>query len=250
VIKISLNNLVLNRELWRTPVEFSFDSNQQRTYLITGSSGSGKSTLLSLLSLMLPFTDLRKSGDILVELDSIKEKYSKLQQVTVTQLRRQAFSIVLQNSYLIKNFSCMNNLRIAHRISRSTESFEKTFDSIIRLQAFSEDYLKTIKNTKSPATLSLGEKQRLSILKALVVNPRVIFADEPTASLDEKNEQNVLDLLKTWVSEPDSDRLLVIVTHKSRVIEELGTTNNRLDLEQFDVIAKAGKGIGSTISDQ
>ena len=157
---------------------------------IMGRSGSGKSTLLKLLSgLIFPCKgEVECAGFNVVTLKG-KE---------LTNFRTSVIGIVFQENNLIEDFSIKDNILTPLYIA-GRKADKEHFDRLIEIAG-----LKNFLNRK-PKNLSGGEKQRASIVRALISKPQILFADEPTGSLDSKSEQQIMELFK-------------------RVNEEFGTT--------------------------
>jgi putative ABC transport system ATP-binding protein len=165
---------------------------------ILGPSGSGKSSLLYLLSgLKVP-----SDGDTLFEGHSLlflsEEKRSRL--------RLQEFGFVFQQPYLLGYLNALENVRIAS----PTEPNDARARDLLDKLGLDE------KTHRRPHELSGGERQRVCVARALLGNPKVIFADEPTAALDHKNGEQVVKLL----NQHREGGSLVMVTHDSSMLEE------------------------------
>ena len=143
------------------------------TIAITGKSGCGKSTLLSVAALLSP----KDGGKIYyegVDTDSIKENDRP-------KLRNEKMGFVFQNSMLLEDFSALENVAMPLLIKgeKKKSAYEKA-----------EEYLKMVgieeRKKHRPMKLSGGERQRTAIARALITEPSVVFAAEPTGSLDER----------------------------------------------------------------
>jgi putative ABC transport system ATP-binding protein len=166
--------------------------------VILGQSGSGKTTLLNLLAgLMKP-----QSGEVLLDGTDL----SKLSSQQLDQFRGGEIGIVFQKPHLISAISVIENLELAKYFSK------KPGQNIMTLLA---ELGIAQKANSSVLTLSEGEAQRVSIARALVNNPKLILADEPTSSLDDEHASAVVELLKSQAEKIGAG--LVIVTHDQRV---------------------------------
>jgi putative ABC transport system ATP-binding protein len=165
---------------------------------IVGKSGSGKSTLMHILALL----DSPTSGDLQVDgTDAAKLKGARL-----NSLRNRTFGFVFQQFFLTPNTSVMDNVMLPLKIARvgSRERKRRAMEALEQLELADK--------AKSKATdLSGGQKQRVVIARALVNNPRIIFADEPTGNLDSATGAVVEDLL--FRLNKEQGITLVIVTH-------------------------------------
>jgi putative ABC transport system ATP-binding protein len=173
------------------------------TLLITGDSGKGKTTYLHILAGLLQ----PKSGEIIIDntdLVSLSEK-------TTDKFRGKNIGVVFQKSYFIAALTVMENLQMASWLAtgkKHTKLAKRLLEQLgIENQA-----------EKLPSQLSIGQQQRVSIARALMNEPKVLLADEPTSSLDDKNAEKVIDLLTSLSKEYKA--ALLIVTHDSRIKEK------------------------------
>jgi putative ABC transport system ATP-binding protein len=166
---------------------------------IMGPSGSGKSTLLHQISLI----DEVDSGEILIKGKDI----SKLSISQKTQFRLLNFGYVFQDYNLLHELKVIENVYISliqkgdsknTAIKKAKEALKK-----VGLEGYENRY---------PAELSGGQQQRVSIARAIVNNPDILFADEPTANLDSKSSQNVIDLFLELNKK--YHQTIVMVTHE------------------------------------
>ena len=180
------------------------------TILITGDSGKGKTTYLHLLAGMLQ----AKTGEIVIDGTNLNNLSNKKRD----QFRGQNIGLVFQQSHFLQAFTVLENIEMASTLSSGKANSQKAKELLTRLG------LKTQMH-KKPHQLSLGQQQRASIARAVINEPKLILADEPTSSLDDKNASQVIELL-TQLSK-DYKAALVIVTHDSRVINQF---TNKLTL--------------------
>ena len=168
---------------------------------IIGPSGSGKSTLMYCLSTLKKPTE----GSILYNGRELCECSNAQRE----ELRRNEFGFVFQKHYLVPYMGAVDNVLVA----------AKTDDKTRRIKA--EEILKKLginerEFNKKPAKLSGGQCQRVAIARAVINDPKVIFADEPTASLDHENAYNVMKILKEY----SKDRLVLVVTHDKSILKD------------------------------
>ena len=194
-----------------TDVEFKYNNNQRFSFpnidcesgdqaLILGQSGCGKTTLLHLIGgLLRP-----ESGTIVVNNTDLVI----LNDDSLDKFRGQNIGIIFQKSHLIKALTVEENLLTAQYLAGKTQSKEKVRSILKKLGI---DH----KLSAKPHKLSLGEQQRVSIARALVNDPTLILADEPTSSLDDVNCERVAKLLLEASKELGAT--LLIVTHDSRL---------------------------------
>lgn len=167
---------------------------------ITGASGSGKSTLLHLLGGL----DTPSSGEVLVEGQNIYQ----LDQSKLAVFRRRNFGFVFQFFNLVPILTAEENIRLPVLMDgkKPDEAYIGGIVSMLGIQ----DKLKTL-----PGKLSGGQQQRVAIARALAAKPRVVFADEPTGSLDSKTGHEILELMRQTARE--IGQTIIIVTHDSLV---------------------------------
>jgi putative ABC transport system ATP-binding protein len=165
---------------------------------IIGKSGSGKSTLMHLLACL----DIPSAGSVTFE----GEDFSALSERRRDAVRNEKFGFVFQQFFLNGRDTVFENVVLPMRI-RGAEQYRYTKDAMDALEAVG---LKD-KDEKRAKDLSGGEKQRVCIARALVTNPQVIFADEPTGNLDSRTSEAVEDLL--FKMNKEKGITLIIVTH-------------------------------------
>ncbi|WP_420385162.1 ABC transporter ATP-binding protein [Roseivirga sp.] len=171
--------------------------------LVLGCSGSGKTTLLHILGgLLAP-----KQGKVIIgETDLYRLSGSQRD-----KYRGQNIGLIFQKAHLITALSVEDNLLLAQYLAGMAQNKGRVKEVLDEL-GLAE------KRKKSVRQLSQGEQQRVTIARALLNRPRVILADEPTASLDDKNAHKVIELLKTQAGHYKAS--LLIATHDQRVKDE------------------------------
>lgn len=168
--------------------------NEKDWTVIMGSSGSGKTTLLNMISCL----DRPTSGRIKV----LGEDLTKMCDRDLTVFRRNNIGMVFQQYHLIPYLSAIENVEIA-----------QYFHSVVDRDS-AEDIMKKFglgdRMHHVPSKLSGGEQQRVSIARALINEPKIILADEPTGNLDRTNGRNIMDILKKLHS---AGQTIIFVTH-------------------------------------
>jgi putative ABC transport system ATP-binding protein len=168
---------------------------------ITGSSGSGKSTLLNLIGGM----DKPENGRIIVDGEDI----SSYTDEELTLYRRKKVGFIFQFFNLLPNITVFENIMMPLLIN-GFEDKKKVFEYIKRTGL--ED-----KENAYPYQLSGGEQQRVAVARALIHNPGIILADEPTGSLDSETGKKIMELIKQLVEE--TRKTVILVTHESYIAE-------------------------------
>lgn len=168
--------------------------------LIVGESGTGKTTLLHLLAgLLRPSAGTVQIGD--TELTQLITK-------DLDQFRGRHIGIIFQQSHFIKSLSVKRNLLMAQYLAGVPQNETRIKSLLQRLNI-------AHKIDQRPARLSQGEQQRVAIARALINQPQIILADEPTASLDDKNCLKVIQLLQEQANMVQAN--LIVVTHDARL---------------------------------
>ncbi len=174
----------------------SFSASEGEFIVIQGSSGSGKSTLLSLLSGL----DQPTSGSILLGGRDI----THLSEDELAPLRNATIGFVFQSFHLVPSLTALENVMFPAELKGDRQARSKAEALLKRVGL--ED-----RQENFPQQLSGGEKQRCAICRALINQPRIIFADEPTGNLDAANNRAILDLLLDIHRE--SQTTMILVTH-------------------------------------
>ncbi len=174
----------------------SLKINDGESVVLVGPSGSGKSSMIYLLSALKKPT----SGDIIFDNNIISSKKD------TSGERYDSFGFIFQQHFLIPYLSVLENVLIA---IKDSDTIEKSKEMLKKLGL--EEHL-----NKKPHQLSGGQRQRVSIARALVKKPRVLFADEPTASLDHDTAVEVMSLIR----EMKDTTTLIMATHDTSLLEE------------------------------
>ena len=192
------NKLVINN--------FSYVFPKRGMVAIMGQSGVGKSTLLHLLAGM----EKAEQGDVYYQ----NQALNQLSRRQLTGYHRYAMSIIFQNHYLFEYLSVEENLYLALKIKGYQAKESKDLINFF-LHKFNLDYLAKHK----VHTLSGGEKSRISIMRAIIHQPPLIFADEPTGALDEQTAMEIMDILSTCAQQS----LVIFVTHNEKIARAYAT---------------------------
>ena len=207
---IEIKNIVKNYITGDTTVnalkDVSLAFRENEFVSILGQSGCGKTTLLNILGGL----DRYDSGDLLVNNISTKEFKDK----DWDAYRNHYVGFVFQSYNLIMHLSVVENVELALTIAGLSrkERREKAIAALKQVGLESQI-------NKKPNQLSGGQMQRVSIARAIVNNPEIILADEPTGALDSETSVQVMDILK----EISKDHLVIMVTHNKELAEKYST---------------------------
>ena len=193
--KINKSFLSLKRINVLKKISYKFKSG--KIYSLMGPSGSGKSTLLNLLSLI----DRPSSGSIIIDNKKIDPNNSQKNDL----LRANKIGIIYQQDNLLSDFTAIENLTLA---SLASGKNKEDASNISKMMLKKVGLAKRLNHY--PSQLSGGEKQRVSIARALINNPQIILADEPTGSLDIETAKGIFELLKNQIK---PDRIIIFATH-------------------------------------
>ena len=170
------------------------------TILVTGNSGKGKTTYLHILAGLLQ----PNSGEIVIDTKEI----THLKGSKADKFRGKNIGVVFQKSHFIASLSVLENLEMASWLATGKKHKIRAKELLQKLDIAEQAH-------KLPSQLSVGQQQRVSIARALMNEPKVLLADEPTSSLDDKNADNVIELLENLSKEYKT--ALIIVTHDNRI---------------------------------
>jgi putative ABC transport system ATP-binding protein len=198
--------------------DISLDIPRGEFLALQGASGSGKSTLLSLLAGL----DRPTSGEICLD----GERLDLLAQKDLARVRRDKVGFVFQSFHLVPSLTVLENVQLPLAFRRGGFThLAKARELLERVDLWDRAHF-------LPGKLSGGEKQRAAIARALINDPAVVFADEPTGNLDSKNGRIVLDLLEEHTV--NAGRTMILVTHDpdiaARAHRRIGLKDGRLDV--------------------
>jgi ABC-type lipoprotein export system ATPase subunit len=186
--------------------------NLKENSIFTGVSGSGKSSLLQILAGLDSFDD----GSVKV----FGNELFKINQDVLNELRKNIFGFVYQFHHLLNDFNVIDNISLPLLI----KGFSKN-TATIKAKKIAEYVGLKERLLHHPNQLSGGEKQRVAICRALVHNPKVIFADEPTGNLDKKNSKLIIELILDLAKENNSK--VILVSHDRDILKNF---KNRFQL--------------------
>jgi len=157
--------------------------------ILTGESGSGKTTLLSIISTLLQ----QSEGEVI---------FHNIPKCSIDTMRNQHIGFIFQFHYLIAHLTVMENIKMVTKKSK-----KEILEVLKRLG------IDTLAN-KYPSNISGGQRQRAAVARAIINEPKYIFADEPTGNLDSKNSKMIFDILR------EIDATILVVTHDKSHIKE------------------------------
>lgn len=212
----------IENRLIRVLDDISLTVRQGEFLVIKGSSGSGKSTLLSLLSGL----DTPTSGRIYLEEIDI----TTLSEDALAPLRNESIGFIFQSFHLVPSLNALENIMFPAELKQDRQALQKA-ERLLRRVGLEH------RRRNFPHQLSGGEKQRVAICRALINDPKIIFADEPTGNLDSKNGQAILELLLELRQERQTT--LVLVTHNAEIAR---LAERVITLDDGQIIAETRNG--------
>ena len=177
--------------------KINYKFNKGKVYSLVGPSGSGKSTLLNILSLI----DRPSIGSVKIEKNDINFSNSSI----IDKIRAKKIGIIYQQNNLLPDFTALENVYLASLAldDNKNKALDKAKNIIKKMGLIN-------RVNHYPSELSGGEVQRISIARALINEPQIILADEPTGNLDQSTAKEVFDILYKLKS---SNRLIIYATH-------------------------------------
>ena len=200
-------------------IDLSVPSGQ--TIGLIGPSGSGKSTLLMVLAGLEPAS----SGRVVVS----GQDYANMDEDALARFRRGNVGIVFQSFHLVPTMTAVENVALPLELAGVSAAFEKA-------EAMLEEVGLGHRLAHYPAQMSGGEQQRTALARALVANPPVLFADEPTGNLDQNTGRQIVDLILRLAEERKTTVLLI--THDRTLADRCGRVETMQD-GQFVSASKA-----------
>ena len=183
----------------------SFQVHKGEFISIMGSSGCGKTTLLKIIGMLSE----PSKGTVLYKGKDIQEIYGE----NLARIRRTEIAFVFQDYYLMNSLTVKDNIMLPLILNEN--DLKEGTKSVKKIAA--EFGISSLLN-KYPYELSGGEKQRTAICRAMIENPELILADEPTGNLDSKNSQEIMNLLR--LSNEKYHQTLIIITHDEEIANQ------------------------------
>lgn len=204
---LELQDIHLNYKTESTEVEVirgvSLKINSNESVAIVGKSGSGKTSLIMLIAGL----ECPNSGKIIFEGEDI----SQYSEDRLADIRKRKIGIVFQSFYLIPNYTALENVSLVLEINKVPDAKKKSMELLEQLGL--KDRINHF-----PSQLSGGEQQRVAIARSIVLNPKLILADEPSGNLDSENSKLIMSLLFKYCKQNGSS--LVLVTHDQMLAKE------------------------------
>lgn len=202
--------------------DVSFEVGDGEFVFITGPSGSGKTTLLRLILREFIPTE----GDVVLD----NKNVSKLSFSEIPKLRQQ-FGVVFQDFKVLSDRTVSENVEVALAVIGLTkDEWKARVDHVLNLVDLTD------RAELFPSQLSGGELQRVSMARALVVNPKIILADEPTGNLDWETADKIMDLFEKINKE---GKTVIMATHNKFFVDKMGKRNIELKAGKVSLDSKA-----------
>lgn len=210
-----MNNIITINQLEKTYVskgetltilkDLSLLVPEGQKVIVVGESGSGKSTLLNIIAGI----DSATKGTVIAG----DWKISDLKEKDLTDYRANFLGLVFQFHYLLKDFTALENVFLPAYMKGLSKK-----EAIEKAKVLLEDVGLADRMTHLPNELSGGERQRVAVARALINDPKLILADEPTGNLDPTNATMISDLLFSMVEK--HKKTLILVTHDSKIAQK------------------------------
>lgn len=184
--------------------DYSYHFVYGKSYAIVGPSGCGKTSLLNVIGLL----SRKDKGSLIIN----GKRSDNFTQKEISYLRNHYFGYVAQNFLIIPDYTVRENIEIPLLYTKITKKKREQLISEISLSLDIYGLL-----DKTGDSISGGEKQKTAVARAVVNNPKVLLADEPTGSLDSHSGQEVFNILKSYVHD---DSMLIIVTHNNEIANQ------------------------------
>ena len=203
---LSAKNISKSFEGTKVLKEINLSINQGEIISISGPSGAGKTTLLNILGTIETPDDNNDSKLMIFERDIFR-----LNDKELSNFRNKNIGFVFQFHELLPEFTCLENVCLPAWIDNNNNIKERAISLFKELGLID-------KLDKKPATLSGGERQRVSIARALINNPKIILADEPSGNLDSKNSEILYDIF--FDLRKKINCTFIIVTHNQSLAKK------------------------------
>jgi putative ABC transport system ATP-binding protein len=211
-------DFAIGKNLQRVLFDINLEINEGELTMLVGPSGCGKTTLISILSGILSASE--------GEVDVLGVKINEISDNEKTNFRLQNLGFIFQQYNLLPALTAAENAAIP--LIASGENFQEAIKKSSQILA---EIGMSGQENKKPSQLSGGQQQRVAIARALVHEPKIIICDEPTAALDAKTGQKVMEILKTHALK--QGRAVLVVTHDNRIFD---FANRIIEMEDGKII--------------
>jgi lipoprotein-releasing system ATP-binding protein len=184
--------------------DINLEVSHNTTTIITGESGCGKSTLLNIIG------GLDKPAKGLLTVDG--QNLAGMSETELSDYRQRKIGFIFQFHYLMKDFTCVENVMMPHFMAGASKK-----EAMVKAESILERVKLDNRLNHYPSQMSGGERQRAALARALINDPQIILADEPTGNLDEENSRIVENLLFELVE--SFGKTLLMVTHDQGLAE-------------------------------
>ena len=192
--------------------DLNFSADRGDRIALTGPSGIGKTTLIHILSGLLPF----QSGRIAFGESVLNPEDDR----SASDLRNRRLGVIFQNYNLLGDLTVEENLRLRLAIAGVGFDKDKSYALLEKVEMASY-------GQQQVRCLSGGQQQRVAAIRALITEPEIVLADEPTGNLDDESAAMIIDLLAI----PSKDRIVIAATHDPRVMSRF---QKRISLDSLD----------------
>ena len=200
--------------------DVSFSVETQSWTMLIGASGSGKTTLLQMLGAL----DKPDTGKILFD----KQDLAKAGPFKSAKIRRHGVGFVFQSFNLLPELTALENIMLPGLFHSGSSSTKKRAEELLEMVSLKK------RATHKPNELSGGEQQRIAIARALINDPQIILADEPTGNLDPGTSDVIIDLFKNLNEE--KNKTIIMVTHNHALKKY---ASNVLQLSKGRIVSRA-----------
>ncbi|OCH27854.1 ABC transporter [Aliivibrio fischeri] len=187
--------------------DVSFEVQSGQSVAIVGTSGAGKSTLMTLLAGL----DTPSTGDI----ELLGKSLSQMDDEARAQIRSESIGFVFQSFLLIPSLTALENVTLPAILRGEGEDIKKAKQLLDSVGLSGRE-------THLPSQLSGGEQQRVALARAFMIQPKILFADEPTGNLDQHTAEHIIELL--FEMNQKHGTTLVLITHDPKLAEKCGRT--------------------------
>ena len=197
IVELKQISKIFNKNNLKILKNINYTFKSGTIYSIVGPSGSGKSTLLNIISMI----DSPTKGSLVIGNDKINFKDNEYND----NIRANNVGIVYQDNNLLNDFTALENVHLACLAAKKNEN-----KSILEAHSLLKKIGLGNRINHYPSELSGGEAQRIAISRAIINSPKILLADEPTGSLDQKNSKIIFDLI---LKLKNQNRVIIFATH-------------------------------------